>query len=167
MAVCPKASEMAADHDLISQPPRGTSHQIGHRISSQHFPLTKTQVSVAGPKPRDIFLERFSCVCRAGGQLPARLREDVGWQRQTDRWPRSPGADSRALSPCQHRRLPLTSAAERVLGVSPSSLSAQESLLIPYTMPGTFYCGTGNDMELLGMGMQLIGTLDFLHDFKL
>lgn len=118
-------------------------------------------------KTQGCFFEQFSCICREGGQLPAWLREDVGWQRQDDCWRRSQGADSWVLSPCQHRRLSLTSAAERVLGVSPSSLSAQESLLIPYTMPGRFYCGTGNDMERLGMGMQLIGTLDFLHDFKL
>lgn len=68
---------------------------------------------------------------------------------------------------CQPRQLPLTSAPERVLGVSPSSLSAQELLLIPYTMPGRLYCGTGNDTERLGMGMQLIETLGFRHDFKM
>lgn len=48
---------------------------------------------------------------------------------------------------------PLTSAPERVLRVSPSSLSAQESLLIPHTMPGMLYCGTGKDRERLGMGI--------------
>lgn len=88
----------------------------------------------------------------------------MGWKRQR------PLAEERRAESRPHRAstaCPLPAVPGRVLRVSLSSLSAQELLLTLHTMPGMFYCKTGKDRERLGMGMQLIGTLDFLHDFKL